>query len=78
MSHFTLTVEISAAVHGENTLFKAFLLQFTSILLFSCDFQDPSVTQVRQAAPPGLEEYNPFADAKSVSTFTMNPVIQWI
>uniref|UniRef100_A0A3Q0SEC3 Secretory carrier-associated membrane protein n=1 Tax=Amphilophus citrinellus TaxID=61819 RepID=A0A3Q0SEC3_AMPCI len=23
---------------------------------------DPSVTQVRQAAPPGLEEYNPFAD----------------
>ncbi|XP_030291937.1 secretory carrier-associated membrane protein 1 isoform X2 [Sparus aurata] len=26
---------------------------------------DPSVTQVRQAAPPGLEEYNPFADAKS-------------
>ncbi|XP_075936087.1 secretory carrier-associated membrane protein 1-like [Anarhichas minor] len=27
-------------------------------------FQDPSVTQVRQAAPPGLEEYNPFTDAK--------------
>ncbi|KAG7238621.1 hypothetical protein INR49_030695 [Caranx melampygus] len=25
---------------------------------------DPSVTQVRQAAPPGLEEYNPFTDAK--------------
>ncbi|XP_030291936.1 secretory carrier-associated membrane protein 1 isoform X1 [Sparus aurata] len=32
---------------------------------FSHPFQDPSVTQVRQAAPPGLEEYNPFADAKS-------------
>ncbi|XP_044029007.1 secretory carrier-associated membrane protein 1-like isoform X3 [Siniperca chuatsi] len=27
-------------------------------------FQDPSVTQVRQTAPPGLEEYNPFTDAK--------------
>lgn len=27
-------------------------------------FQDPSVTQVRHAAAPGLEEYNPFADAK--------------
>lgn len=27
-------------------------------------FQDPSVTQVRQTAPPGLEEYNPFSDAK--------------
>ncbi|XP_042251719.1 secretory carrier-associated membrane protein 1-like isoform X2 [Thunnus maccoyii] len=25
---------------------------------------DPSVTQVRQTAPPGLEEYNPFSDAK--------------
>lgn len=28
-------------------------------------FQDPSVTQVRQAIPPGLEEYNPFTDAKA-------------
>ncbi|KAG8010523.1 Secretory carrier-associated membrane protein 1, partial [Nibea albiflora] len=28
--------------------------------------QDPSVTQVRQAAPPGLEEYNPFTDAKQL------------
>ncbi|KAA8584325.1 hypothetical protein FQN60_008110 [Etheostoma spectabile] len=27
-------------------------------------FQDPSVTQIRQAAPPGLEEYNPFTDGK--------------
>uniref|UniRef100_A0A8P4KU52 Secretory carrier-associated membrane protein n=1 Tax=Dicentrarchus labrax TaxID=13489 RepID=A0A8P4KU52_DICLA len=32
---------------------------------FSNPFQDPSVTQVRQAAPPGLEEYNPFTDAKT-------------
>ncbi|KAM3600002.1 uncharacterized protein V6R79_015623 [Siganus canaliculatus] len=31
---------------------------------FSNPFQDPSVTQVRPAAPPGLEEYNPFTDAK--------------
>ncbi|XP_040052898.1 secretory carrier-associated membrane protein 1 isoform X1 [Gasterosteus aculeatus] len=29
-------------------------------------FQDPSVTQVRQAAPRGLEDYNPFTDAKPV------------
>uniref|UniRef100_A0A3B4U4J8 Secretory carrier-associated membrane protein n=1 Tax=Seriola dumerili TaxID=41447 RepID=A0A3B4U4J8_SERDU len=29
----------------------------------SSPFQDPSVTQVRQAVPPGLEEYNPFTDA---------------
>uniref|UniRef100_A0A3B4Z7P2 Secretory carrier-associated membrane protein n=1 Tax=Stegastes partitus TaxID=144197 RepID=A0A3B4Z7P2_9TELE len=34
---------------------------------FSNPFQDPSVTQVRPAAPPGLEEYNPFTDAKPVS-----------
>ncbi|KAE8285343.1 Secretory carrier-associated membrane protein 1 [Larimichthys crocea] len=33
---------------------------------FSNPFQDPSVTQVRQAAPPGLEEYNPFTDAKQL------------
>ncbi|XP_071322357.1 secretory carrier-associated membrane protein 1-like isoform X1 [Trachinotus anak] len=31
---------------------------------FSNPFQDPSVTQVRQTAAPGLEEYNPFTDAK--------------
>uniref|UniRef100_A0AAQ5YYV6 Secretory carrier-associated membrane protein n=1 Tax=Amphiprion ocellaris TaxID=80972 RepID=A0AAQ5YYV6_AMPOC len=31
---------------------------------FTKSFQDPSVTQVRPAAPPGLEEYNPFTDAK--------------
>ncbi|XP_034048902.1 secretory carrier-associated membrane protein 1-like [Thalassophryne amazonica] len=29
-------------------------------------FQDPSVTQVRQPGPPGLEEYNPFTDAKQI------------
>nr|XP_046230322.1 secretory carrier-associated membrane protein 1-like isoform X5 [Scatophagus argus] len=28
---------------------------------------DPSVTQVRQAASPGLEEYNPFTDAKPMA-----------
>uniref|UniRef100_A0A3P8RYA6 Secretory carrier-associated membrane protein n=1 Tax=Amphiprion percula TaxID=161767 RepID=A0A3P8RYA6_AMPPE len=33
---------------------------------FTKSFQDPSVTQVRPAAPPGLEEYNPFTDAKPV------------
>ncbi|KAM6986199.1 secretory carrier-associated membrane protein 1-like isoform 1-T1 [Aplochiton taeniatus] len=27
-------------------------------------FQDPSVTQVTRNVPPGLEEYNPFTDAK--------------
>lgn len=27
------------------------------------------MTQVRQTSPPGLEEYNPFADGKSVSTW---------
>lgn len=32
------------------------------------------MTQVRQTAPPGLEEYNPFADAKSVSTWTFHVV----
>ncbi|KAG9353721.1 hypothetical protein JZ751_011843 [Albula glossodonta] len=31
---------------------------------FSNPFQDPSVTQVTRNAPPGLEEYNPFTDAK--------------
>ncbi|XP_072228110.1 secretory carrier-associated membrane protein 1-like [Leuresthes tenuis] len=30
-------------------------------------FQDPSVTQARQTAPAGLEEYNPFTDAKSAA-----------
>lgn len=39
------------------------------LILFS---QDPSVTQVRQAAPPGLEEYNPFTDAKPVSALLIN------
>lgn len=29
------------------------------------------MTQVRQTSPPGLEEYNPFADAKSVSTISL-------
>uniref|UniRef100_A0AAZ3QE62 Secretory carrier-associated membrane protein n=1 Tax=Oncorhynchus tshawytscha TaxID=74940 RepID=A0AAZ3QE62_ONCTS len=33
---------------------------------FNNPFQDPSVTQVTQNAPPGLEEYNPFTDAKPV------------
>ncbi|TWW66295.1 secretory carrier-associated membrane protein 1-like isoform X1 [Takifugu flavidus] len=32
---------------------------------FSQPFQDPAVTQARQAAPPGLEEYNPFTDAQT-------------
>ncbi|KAF3701775.1 Secretory carrier-associated membrane protein 1 [Channa argus] len=31
---------------------------------FRNPFQDPSVTQVRNTAPAGLEEYNPFTDAK--------------
>ncbi|KAF7651642.1 hypothetical protein LDENG_00107530 [Lucifuga dentata] len=35
---------------------------------FSNPFQDPSVTQVTQAAPPGLEEYNPFTDGKMTPT----------
>lgn len=39
---------------------------------FNLFSQDPSVTQVRTAATPGLEEYNPFTDAKPVSTFTAN------
>ncbi|KAM4527488.1 secretory carrier-associated membrane protein 1-like [Odontesthes bonariensis] len=30
-------------------------------------FQDPSVTQARQTAPAGLEEYNPFTDDKSAA-----------
>ncbi|KAM9841373.1 secretory carrier-associated membrane protein 1-like [Aulostomus maculatus] len=42
-------------------------------------FQDPSVTQARQAAPPGLEEYNPFSDAKpapaGVAAKTASPTI---
>ncbi|RXM99052.1 Secretory carrier-associated membrane protein 1 [Acipenser ruthenus] len=29
-------------------------------------FQDPSVTQVTRSAPPGLEEYNPFTDGRTV------------
>ncbi|CAG5867694.1 unnamed protein product [Menidia menidia] len=33
-------------------------------------FQDPSVTQVRQTAPAGLEEYNPFTDDKSTPAGT--------
>uniref|UniRef100_H3D7H9 Secretory carrier-associated membrane protein n=1 Tax=Tetraodon nigroviridis TaxID=99883 RepID=H3D7H9_TETNG len=32
---------------------------------FSHPFQDPSVTQARQAAPAGLEEYNPFTDGQT-------------
>lgn len=33
--------------------------------------QDPSVTQVTRSAPPGgLEEYNPFTDARTVSLTT--------
>nr|XP_046230323.1 secretory carrier-associated membrane protein 1-like isoform X6 [Scatophagus argus] len=41
---------------------------------------DPSVTQVRQAASPGLEEYNPFTDAKPApktagSTVNTQPAI---
>lgn len=43
----------------------------TLVHLFS---QDPSVTQVRQAAAPGLEEYNPFTDARPVSTSRRNLV----
>ncbi|XP_033947088.1 secretory carrier-associated membrane protein 1-like isoform X1 [Gymnodraco acuticeps] len=35
---------------------------------FSNPFQDPSVTQVTRSAPPGgLEEYNPFTDAKTAA-----------
>nr|XP_046230317.1 secretory carrier-associated membrane protein 1-like isoform X2 [Scatophagus argus] len=34
---------------------------------FNNPFPDPSVTQVRQAASPGLEEYNPFTDAKPMA-----------
>uniref|UniRef100_A0A3Q3WHS4 Secretory carrier-associated membrane protein n=1 Tax=Mola mola TaxID=94237 RepID=A0A3Q3WHS4_MOLML len=35
---------------------------------FSNPFQDPSVTQVTQSAPPGgLEEYNPFTDARTAA-----------
>ncbi|XP_035234450.1 secretory carrier-associated membrane protein 1-like isoform X2 [Anguilla anguilla] len=34
---------------------------------FSNPFQDPSVTQVTQNAPPGLEEYNPFTDARTAA-----------
>ncbi|KAK6305134.1 secretory carrier-associated membrane protein 1 isoform X1 [Coregonus clupeaformis] len=37
---------------------------------FNNPFQDPSVTQVTQNAPPGLEEYNPFTDAKPVHAGT--------
>ncbi|MBN3270614.1 SCAM1 protein, partial [Polyodon spathula] len=29
-------------------------------------FKDPSVTQVTRSAPPGLEEYNPFTDGRTV------------
>ncbi|KAM3940063.1 secretory carrier-associated membrane protein 1 isoform 2-T2 [Leptodactylus fuscus] len=29
-------------------------------------FKDPSVTQVTRNVPPGLEEYNPFSDSKTV------------
>uniref|UniRef100_A0A8C9VBD4 Secretory carrier-associated membrane protein n=1 Tax=Scleropages formosus TaxID=113540 RepID=A0A8C9VBD4_SCLFO len=32
---------------------------------FSNPFQDPSVTQVTRSIPQGLEEYNPFTDAKT-------------
>uniref|UniRef100_A0A3P8RZ16 Secretory carrier-associated membrane protein n=1 Tax=Amphiprion percula TaxID=161767 RepID=A0A3P8RZ16_AMPPE len=39
---------------------------------FTKSFQDPSVTQVRPAAPPGLEEYNPFTDAKPVKVSKTN------
>ncbi|XP_053729772.1 secretory carrier-associated membrane protein 1-like isoform X1 [Synchiropus splendidus] len=31
-------------------------------------FQDPSVTQARLAAPPGMEDYNPFSDVKTTGT----------
>uniref|UniRef100_A0A3Q3AJ57 Secretory carrier-associated membrane protein n=1 Tax=Kryptolebias marmoratus TaxID=37003 RepID=A0A3Q3AJ57_KRYMA len=34
-------------------------------------FQDPSVQQVRRSTPAGLDEYNPFTDAKPVSTFLL-------
>lgn len=35
---------------------------------FSNPFQDPSVTQVTRSAPPGgLEEYNPFTDARTAA-----------
>lgn len=33
--------------------------------------QDPSVTQVTRNVPPGLEEYNPFSDSKTVSLLHM-------
>ena len=47
---------------------------FSCEILFILFSQDPSVTQVRQAAPQGMEEYNPFTDAKPVSAFTDRPV----
>lgn len=52
--------------------FLCFLLRFMFISFVF--LKDPSVTQVRQAAPPGLEEYNPFTDGKPVSTLLNNPV----
>lgn len=36
--------------------------------------QDPSVRKATQALPPALEEYNPFTDAKPVSTLCVQPV----
>ncbi|XP_068608814.1 secretory carrier-associated membrane protein 1-like [Brachionichthys hirsutus] len=36
-------------------------------------FQDPSVSRVRQAAPAGLEEYNPFTDDKARSLLAQAP-----
>ena len=46
------------------------LLLSLSPVLFILFSQDPSVTQARQTAPAGLEEYNPFTEAKPVSAFT--------
>lgn len=42
-----------------------------SNLFFSLQisFQDPSVTQVTRNVPPGLDEYNPFSDSRTVRLF---------
>ena len=32
-------------------------------------FKDPSVTQVTRNVPPGLDEYNPFSDSRTVRLF---------
>ncbi|MFT7811776.1 secretory carrier-associated membrane protein 1-like [Arapaima gigas] len=41
---------------------------------FCNPFQDPSVTQVTRSVPQGLEEYNPFTDAKTAPPSTSSKV----